>query len=92
MVKTETTSGSLFTGRRDGNLKQNLTDQNWHNYALNWRSNLLEFYIDDVLVYFYSNDGSIEGWPFNRSMNIILNLKLGLPGDKWYSFIFDHFF
>lgn len=56
---------------------------NFHVYTLDWNKNRMIFYCDGYKYYSYLNDGTEDGWPFDRSVNILLNLKIGIPGDTW---------
>ena len=56
---------------------------NFHTYTLDWNADRLIFYMDGYQYQIVKNDGTQDGYPFQRSMNILINLKLGLPGDTW---------
>ena len=55
----------------------------FHVYTLDWNSQRLIFYVDGYQYQIVKNDGTQDGWPFDRSMNILFNLKIGIPGDTW---------
>lgn len=58
----------------------------FHVYTLEFRPNRLVFYVDDIKFFKYDNDGTRDGWPFDDSMTLIINNKLGLPGDTFSGF------
>ena len=59
----------------------------FHVYTMDWNSERLLFYIDDVQYFSYKNDGKgNDGWPFDRTMTLIFNNKLGLVGDTFSGF------
>ena len=60
-------------------------DTDYHVWTLVWTPQILTVYVDDRLHFVYKNEGAgiQNGWPFDASMNVVLNFKLGLPGDSW---------
>jgi hypothetical protein len=62
-----------------------LNDTEWHTWTLEWTQLALSFYVDGRFHFVYQNNGTgiQNGWPFDYSMNVILNFKLGIPGDTW---------
>ncbi len=58
----------------------------FHVYTLEWNKDRMNFYLDNVQYYTYKNDGTLDGWPFDTSMTLIFNNKLGLPGDTFSGF------
>ena len=62
-----------------------LNDTQWHTWTLEWTQLALSFYVDGRFHFSYANNGTgiQNGWPFDYSMNVILNFKLGIPGDTW---------
>ena len=55
----------------------------FHVYTLDWNADRLIFYVDGYQYQMVKNDGTQAGYPFTRSMNILINLKIGIPGDTW---------
>jgi beta-glucanase (GH16 family) len=54
----------------------------FHKYSIEWSEKSIKFYIDDKLFFesFKGQDGraeSNEGWPFDKSYYLILNLAIG---------------
>lgn len=56
----------------------------WHVYALEWDAEQLNWYVDGVLRFTYTNPHFSEGqyteemtWPFNKSWYVILNQSVG---------------
>ena len=66
----------------------------FHVYTLDWSPERLVFYVNDIEYYRYNNDGTLAGWPFDGSMNLMFNLKLGRVGDSFagYNGIDDSIF
>lgn len=52
--------------------------RDFHVYALEWRRNRLDFFVDDQKYFSYANEGTgREVWPFDRDHYLILNLAIG---------------
>ncbi|MBT8399417.1 MAG: family 16 glycosylhydrolase, partial [Rhodothermia bacterium] len=50
----------------------------FHVYAVEWSPSKLEFFVDDVSYYTYSNEGvGATSWPYDQPFHIILNLAIG---------------
>lgn len=51
----------------------------FHVYKLEWTSDYIQTYVDDVPLLRFENDGqgNVETWPFNKPFHIILNLAWG---------------
>ncbi len=50
----------------------------FHLYAVEWSPDKLEFFVDDVSHYTYSNEGvGATSWPFDQPFHILLNLAIG---------------
>lgn len=54
----------------------------FHKYGMEWTDQFIKFYIDDKLFFesFKGQDGKVssnEGWPFDKSYYLILNLAIG---------------
>lgn len=51
---------------------------NFHNYILEWSSEIMKIYVDDSCYFTYKNEGSGESkWPYNKPFYLILNLAIG---------------
>lgn len=66
----------------------------FHKYAIDWTDKYIKFYIDDKLFYesYKGQDGRVstnEGWPFDKSYFLILNLAIG---GNWGGSIDDSIF
>ena len=42
----------------------------FHVYTLDWNSERLIFYVDGYRYQLVTNDGTHDGWPFDRSTNL----------------------
>jgi len=52
--------------------------ENFHNYILEWSSEILKVYVDDSCYFTYKNEGFGETkWPYNKPFYLILNLAIG---------------
>ena len=50
----------------------------FHTYAIEWKKNQLEFYVDDNMYFSVAaNDGSSGTWVYNQPFFMILNLAMG---------------
>jgi beta-glucanase (GH16 family) len=53
-------------------------EEGYHNYAIDWTKDKIEFFVDSISVYTYQpvqkND---DNWPFNSKQYIILDLAVG---------------
>ena len=56
----------------------NNVEDDFHTYAIDWRKEKIEFYIDHKLVYiFQPKEKTKEIWPFKQPFYFILNLAVG---------------
>jgi len=52
--------------------------ENFHNYILEWTSEVIRIYVDDSCYFEYKNEGLGESkWPYNKPFYLILNLAVG---------------
>lgn len=50
----------------------------FHTYAIDWREDKIDFYIDDTLYFTFENSGkSSAEWPFDQPFHLILNVAVG---------------
>lgn len=50
----------------------------FHKYTLEWEKDQYRVYLDDRLIFTYTNDGEgSESWPYDRPFHLILNLAIG---------------
>ncbi|MBM6992546.1 MAG: family 16 glycosylhydrolase [Prevotella sp.] len=50
----------------------------YHLYGMEWTSEQMTFYVDNVALLTYKNDGTgIDAWPFDNAFYIIFNLAYG---------------
>jgi beta-glucanase (GH16 family) len=69
--------GSTFNGK-------SALNQAFHTYAIEWKKNRIDFFVDDNLYFTAAaNDGSSGVWVYNQPFFLILNLAMGgeFPGD-----------
>ncbi len=56
----------------------NNVEDDFHTYAIDWRKEKIDFYIDNELVYtFQPKEKTTETWPFKQQFYFILNLAVG---------------
>ena len=52
--------------------------ENFHNYILEWSSDIIKVFVDDNCYFTYKNEGLGETkWPYNKPFYLILNLAIG---------------
>jgi beta-glucanase (GH16 family) len=52
--------------------------KDFHNYAIEWDSQRIDFFVDDRYYFTFVNDGTGEAaWPFDRNAYLILNIAVG---------------
>lgn len=74
-----TTDFNHMKGTQVGKQKE-VVDFNttFHNYAVNWTENRIEFYIDGVQYHVFKNNGTgSSAWPFDHPFHLILNIAIG---------------
>ena len=50
----------------------------FHTYAIEWFEDRIEFYIDDVFYFTFTNENSgWEKWPFDKRFHLIMNIAVG---------------
>lgn len=65
-------------GISGGTTLQTPLSEGYHVYAINWKPNSIEWYIDDVLYHSITKDQiAPREWVFNKSFFLILNLAMG---------------
>lgn len=53
-------------------------EKNFHVYAVEWRPDRLDYFVDDVKYHTFKNlQKSIDEWPFDQRFHVILNLAVG---------------
>jgi beta-glucanase (GH16 family) len=52
--------------------------ENFHNYSMEWTSEIMKVFVDDSCYFEYKNEGLGESkWPYNKPFYLILNLAVG---------------
>lgn len=53
--------------------------EQFHTYAIDWRSDYIDFFVDDVHYHRVNRrtEDNFEGWPFDQSFHLILNIAVG---------------
>lgn len=85
-VHTEKFNGMLGTQVTGG--KQSATlDAKFHQYALEWNAEKIDFFIDGKRFQTFQNrHEGIEAWPFDRDFHVLLNLasrSAAIGAEKW---------
>lgn len=53
-------------------------DSAFHNYAINWTADVIEFYLDGEKYHEFRNNGEgSDAWPFDHPFYLILNIAVG---------------
>ncbi len=53
-------------------------DKEFHTYAVDWKKDKIEFYVDDKNFYTYTPvEKNDKTWPFNKPFYIIMNIAIG---------------
>lgn len=55
----------------------------YHVYTLEWTPERLRLYVNDILYYTYADTSSFNSWPYDGSMTLMFNFKLGRSGDTF---------
>ena len=64
--------------QKGGNKMVSEFDSDFHLYAIDWKENKIDFYIDDQLYFTFENTGNgFEEWPFDQEFHLILNIAVG---------------
>jgi len=76
--------GSIHTTSSHGNtvntriLDVPTAETAFHNYAIEWDTKKIDFFVDDSLYYTYKPDNYNDNtWPFNKDFFLILNVAVG---------------
>ncbi len=64
-------------GISGGTTLQTPLTEEYHVYAINWKPNSIEWYIDDQLYHSITKDQVANEWVFNKRFFLILNLAMG---------------
>jgi beta-glucanase (GH16 family) len=68
MIGTQKTAGIALPDNK----------QVFHNYAIEWSKDKIDFYMDDQLVLTFNNTGKgSEEWPFDQRFHLLLNIAVG---------------
>lgn len=52
--------------------------ENFHLYAIEWREDKIDWFVDDQLYHTFKNTGkNTDDWPFDQPFHLILNLAVG---------------
>ena len=50
----------------------------FHNYALDWSPEKMDFYVDDMLYFTFQNEGTgWQVWPFDKAFHFVFNIAVG---------------
>ena len=53
-------------------------DEEFHVYSLEWKEDLLKFFVDDTEIFTYDNEKKTsDEWPFDQPFHLILNIAFG---------------
>ena len=64
--------------QRKGRVLLDDVAEKFHVYALEWRPDMIEIFVDDTLYFTYANEGDgWRAWPFDHPFHLILNVAVG---------------
>ena len=65
--------------QRKGRLIQPTATSDFHQYAMEWRPERIDLFVDDSLYFSYLReaDAAWKTWPFDQPFHLILNLAVG---------------
>ena len=79
--------GNIHTKSYNHNLETNEGDfiesetlsTDFHNYAINWTPDQIDFFLDDNIYFSFENDGlsNPNTWPFDQPQYLLINLAVG---------------
>ena len=78
--------GSIHTGRFNhlqgtqisSSLRTSNVDTEFHVYAMEWRPDRIDIFLDGQRYFTVSNDGSgFEAWPFDQRFHLLMNIAVG---------------
>ena len=76
-VHTKAFNHIINTQKTTGFTVPNLYDE-FHQYAIEWNRDKIDFLVDDHLQFSFSNSGKgFEEWPFDKPFHLILNIAVG---------------
>ena len=77
-IHTKAYNHVLKTGKGNSILVEKPWEE-FHVYAMEWRKDKIDFFVDDLKYFTYENDGkgNPETWPFDKEHYIIINLAIG---------------
>ena len=66
------------SGPRGGNIVIPGAESDFHLYAIEWTTDRVDFFVDDIQYYtFYNENNGYQTWPFDQPFYIILNMAVG---------------
>lgn len=76
-VHTQAYNGMMGTQKTKGHSVPDC-DEKFHVYAIEWRPDKIDYYIDDTLYYTVLNEHkTFAEWPFDQRFHLILNIAVG---------------
>ncbi len=77
-VHTQSYNHSIGTQRSNGIYLKNAANAGFHEYALDWRPDQIEFLFDGKVVHTFINEKTgFPAWPFDQRFHLLLNLAVG---------------
>lgn len=65
--------------QKEGKITVKGAQEDFHIYAVDWRENKMEFYVDDKLYHTVLREpkDDYKGWPFDQKFHLLMNLAVG---------------
>jgi beta-glucanase (GH16 family) len=74
-VHTEAYNHTIGT-QKGGKLKVTQPWAQFYTYAMEWKTNKIDFFVNDSLYFSFANENTNAKWPFNRPFHFILNIAV----------------
>jgi|AntRauTorcE11898_2_1112593.scaffolds.fasta_scaffold00181_16 beta-glucanase (GH16 family) len=52
-------------------------EEEFHLYAIEWKENKIDFFVDGRLRLTFENEGTWQKWPFDKRFHLLLNVAIG---------------
>ena len=77
-VHTEAYNHMLHNQRTAYKSLNDVSD-NYHLYSIEWYADRIDFFIDDVKYFTFTNDGAgnFRTWPFDQRFHLLINIAVG---------------
>ena len=69
----------MLNNQRTAYKSLNDVGDNYHLYSIEWYADRIDFFIDDVKYFTFTNDGAgnFRTWPFDQRFHLLINIAVG---------------